>query len=84
MWTIKNKLFQPLTLQRADGTSLHLLDRASATIQDHEVSPDIRRAARKGQITMTPVEDQHPNTQPVPPVQPMGAPGNRRKRGDRT
>ena len=44
MYEIKNLQFQPLTLHKANGVTLHLGPRKTTTITDDEISPEIERA----------------------------------------
>jgi hypothetical protein len=59
MIEITNTLFQPLTLQTTTGIGVHLAPRGRATINDAEVSEEMRRAARRGFIRLqsAPVTD---------------------------
>jgi len=59
MIEIANTLFQPLTLQTATGAGLHLAPRARVSIADTEVSEEMQRAARRGDILL------RPTTEPV-------------------
>ena len=52
---IKNLLFQPLTFHLAgDGRGLHLNPRGRKTLSEDEISPEIRAAAKRGFVSLTP------------------------------
>ena len=51
---LTNTLFQPLTLQTTTGVGVHLAPRGRATLNDAEVSEEMRRAARRGFIRLQP------------------------------
>ncbi|MHB9131140.1 MAG: hypothetical protein ACYDBB_08630 [Armatimonadota bacterium] len=56
MIELTNKLFQPLTFQRfgsLDG--VHVGPRGRITLADEHVSEEMRRAERRGVITLRPV-----------------------------
>jgi len=57
MHEIKNLLFQPLTLHRLDGTGVHLGPRERQILPDTAISPEMRQAARRGQVSLRPVHD---------------------------
>jgi len=54
MIEITNTLFQPLTLQTTTGVGVHLAPRGRATLNDAEISEEMRRAARRGFIRLQP------------------------------
>ena len=52
MIDITNKLFQPLTYQLVDGSGLHLPLRGHAVIPERQISDELRRAVRRGLISL--------------------------------
>jgi len=56
---VKNLLFQPLTLARNEGgPGVHLGARERLTLADKDISSEMRRAARQGFISITPVVEE--------------------------
>ena len=53
MYEIKNLQFQPLTLHKANGATLHLGPRGTTCINDDEHSPEIHRAVTAMLIRLT-------------------------------
>ena len=56
MIEVKNLLFQPLTFQLADGTSLHLGPRERRTIASDLVSPELEQAQRRNYVDLRETE----------------------------
>ncbi len=53
MLEIKNLLFQPLCLHLKDSNkSIHLTSRARATIQEKDLSQEIKKAQSKGWVSI--------------------------------
>ena len=56
MIEVRNLLFQPLTFQLADGTSLHLGPRERRTIASDLVSPELEQAQRRNYVDLRETE----------------------------
>ena len=57
MIEVKNLLFQPLSLHTRSGRGLHLGPRQVLRLPGDDVSAEMQAAARRGAVSLTPVDE---------------------------
>lgn len=83
MTEIKNLLFQPVTLHRAGGAGLHLGPRERAAMPEEALSEDIRRAERRGVVSLAPVQATAPQPIASPEPEPLPDEAHPRRKKDK-
>lgn len=77
MIQIRNLLSQPLTFHLSGGQTLHLTSRARVIVPDDLVSTELRNAALRGAIELTPIPETA--TRETPTIDEPSANAKRRK-----
>ena len=67
MIEVKNLLFQPLSLHTRNGRGLHLGPRQVLRLPGDDVSAEMQAAARRGAVSLTPVNETAVADTPQPP-----------------
>ena len=84
MIEVKNLLFQPLSLHTRSGRGLHLGPRQVLRLPGDDVSAEMQAAARRGAVSLTPVDETADADTPQSPASDRPSVGKRRPQPSRS